>query len=444
MGALDWLQDLIGGGGSGGGGMPMPPMQGLDDRPSTPFPQGGDPMGGMGTPPLPPGTDPMTAGLKPPTPDPLATQPMPPVQGLDRPPPAPFPPGGDPMAGTGSGNNGGLPPQPPVPMPAPRPPGANGPGLPPNMPVPPAGRPAAPPPNLPPPTPPLPPAVIAAQPPAPDSGPQAQSIIGRALGLDPNRERGMFGSLAGGLTAAGNSQGKGKGQALFSGAGGALEGGNKADKEIKDEQDRFLQRKLAANTQANVSANSASTRDLNVARTTLALAQAKQAMAGGKEGVANSDQQLYLRGLKAVHDATASSAATLKAVQSQFGTDSKEAKAAQKQHEDNIATAKKQVLGTLGVTEKEWDKIGKQPGMTADNPIDPNKGKFDQKKLDALPPGTHVVGPDGKVLVKKAPPAPAAGGNQPATAQQQMTPSVPPTPPTPVTAPAGSLADDED
>lgn len=74
----------------------------------------------------------------------------------------------------------------------------------------------------------------------PGGAPGGGSFIGRALGLDANKERSMFGSLGAGLTAAGNSKGKSKGQAAFGGAGAALEGGQKAEDKAYDQRLKAL------------------------------------------------------------------------------------------------------------------------------------------------------------------------------------------------------------
>jgi hypothetical protein len=353
--------------------------------------------------------------------------PMPPVQMTGR-----DAPGGDPVNGSGSGNN---------------------PGLPPGMPVPPAPR-AAMPPAPAQPGPPMslspPPTDVSAASRAPGGALPGKTFIGRALGLDPNQERGMFGGLAGGLTAAGNSKGKGKGQALFSGAGASLEGGNKAEKDITDEQDKYLARKLAAKGLENTAANGESTRDLNLARTQLALAQAKQAMTGGKDSVVNSEQQLYLRAQSAAAQDGRLKALKTAADQAstQFGADSKEAKAALKAHKEAYDATVEGHAKSLGLDPGKIGKIGKLPGMSQDNPV-PKDG-LTKEKFEKLPPGSYFVNPkDGQVLIKKGPTPDAAGGNQPAPAQQQaapaapQTPPLPPIPPTPVTAPAGSQADDE-
>lgn len=458
MGLLDWLDSAIGGGGA-------PPMQQTGmDQPPLPNMGTSDIGGGMTSgqmpPPYPQGTDPMTAGMRPPIPAPLPTQAIPPVQPLDAPPtqpfaqggdpmqasPPPLPPGGDPVNGSGSGlgpnsiSPPGLPPGMPVPMPQPRPAGAN---------VSPQGVPGVMP------TPPGAPTDISAaarapggvvQPPAPDSNAQAQTIIGRSLGLDRNKERGIFGSLAGGLNAAGNSAGKGKGQALFSGAGGALEGGNKSDKEIADEQDKFLGRKIAGNNSATATANGNSTRELNTARTQLALAQAKQAMTGGgKDSVMNSQQQLYLRGQGLVNSDPEVKLAksTYDNALKNFDPGSKEVKDAAAAHAALVESKTKQHMQALGVNPKTVASIAKQPGMSQDNPVP--KAGLDQKKFDSLPPGAYFINPkDGRVLQKSGTPQGGAGAAPQAAPQQGMTPAVPPVPPAPVTAPAGSRADNPD
>jgi hypothetical protein len=402
-------------------------MQGTGPQP---YPAGTDPMTAGGPPPLPPGGDPMTAD-QPQSLDPMTAGGAP-SPGLP-PPRPPYPPGTDPMtAGGAPGNGPGLPPGMPVPTPQPRPPGADA-G--PNMSF--SDRPKT---SFVPNQPPGPPMQIAPNPGTTPPNAASQSFIGRALGLDRNKERGMFESLAGGLTAAGNSKGKGKGQALFSGAGGALEGGNKADKEISAEQDRLLGRQIASKVADNAAATGATNRELNAARTQLALAQAKQAMVGGKESVVNSPEQLYLRAQSA-----ASQDGRLKALKTaadqaaiQFGANSEQAKAAQKAHKEAYDATVEGHAKTLGLDPGKLAKIGKQPGMSQDNPM-----KLDgatQEQIDRLPVGAFIIGPDGKVLVKQPPKQPAAGANPQAPAQQMA----PPVPPVPVTAPAGTRADTSD
>lgn len=428
MGLLDWLTDGIGS--DMGGGTPMQPGPGSQ--------MGGmDPMG-----------NPTGQSMPLPTPAPAPTLPMPPVQQTG--PDLPYPPGVDPMTAGGQPPNGpglpyapgtdpmtagGAPPNgpglPPPPLPVARPPGAN---APPQL---------GPPPPLPPPgngTNGVGPGLGVAAPPAGFSAPSGApatggaGFIGRALGLDANKERSMFGSIGAGLTAAGNSKGKAKGQAFASGAGASIEGGLKTDKETTDQQSKYLNDAIKAKQAGDVGA-------LNVARTRLALSQAKAAESGKdtKASVMNSQEQLYLRGLSAVNQdgKVKASLANLRSIQTQFGADSKEAKAAMASHNDLIAGTKKQVFATLGVNEKDAEKIGKQPGFAADNPV-PSAG-LTKEKFDALPPGSYFINPKDNQLLIKQPPQQQAAGASPTPQAQSPTPAAP----VPVTAPAGSPADQD-
>lgn len=440
MGLLDWLTEGIGSnsggmppmnpmgdaGGPGGayptpapapsGSMPTPQMTG-SDAPPLPDPMKSDIAGGMqgaGPQPYPQGSDPMTAGGTqfPPGMDPMAAGGTPPNG-----PGLPYPPGSDPMTA------GGITP-PSVPLPAARPTGANAGPVAPSG----AGMPPGPPTSL------LPP--NAAPPLVPASFRQnGVGPIGRALGLDANRASELSGSLASGLKSVGDNWNKPGLAAAAGSAGSALEGGNKATDKTTEQQQKYL-------TQAIAAAQSGNTAALNVARTRLALAQAKAAeekeTKPDKASVMNSQEQLYLRGLGAVNQdpKVKASLAQLRSIQAQFGPDAKEAKAALTAHNDLIDNAKKQVFATLGVNEKDMAKIGKQPGFAADNPV-PAAG-LTKEKFDALPVGAYFINPKDQRLLIKQPPA----GANPAPAAQSATPSA--APPVPVTAPAGSAADRDD
>jgi hypothetical protein len=474
-GLLDWLgEGLIGGGGPTGGN-PMMPGPGGQMGEMNPM---GDATGGKI--PLPTAAPAPTGPL--PAPMPFTNEtgfpaqpPMPPAAG-------PYPTGGDPMQanpppGPGPYPQGGDPMQampgmpPGIPIPQARPPGADV-GM--NVtsgkdvaPLPGGGA-----------QPPLPPTDISARaggpmtpaegrgiiksyegaggnafaPAAPGDGAStAKTIIGRALGLDGNRETQIRGALGAGFKAAGNSSGKSPMQAFASGAGEGMEGGSKSDDKTTEQQDKYLGRKIAAKGAENTELNGASTRELNMARTKLALEQAKMtkeagvAGYGGKASTANSQQQLYLRG-----QALANNDPEVKLAKSTYDglirqgypPDSKEVKAAADAHKALVEAKKNEHMGALGLKPDDVAKMGKQPGMAKDNPV-PAAG-LTKEKFDALPPGSYFVNPKTKeVLVKKGAPAPAAGANPQAAPQQGMTPAMPPAPPA-VTAPAGSRADNPD
>jgi hypothetical protein len=227
MGLLDWLTDGIGSAmGSGAG-------------------QGEAGMGAGGM-----------AGLTPP--DPV----KPP--GMDQPAMVPQSPPIDPSTtDIAGGMQGAGAAAPPTPMPAPRPPGADaGPvAAPPVAPPSGAGMPSGP-------TSPMTPqdanGVVSSYEgagghafapaagggmPGPNGGNTgATGILGRALGLDANRERSIRGGLGAGLKAAGENANK-PGLAAFAGsAGSAMEGGQKSSDTGYDQRIKSLQ--LAVNAQA--------------------------------------------------------------------------------------------------------------------------------------------------------------------------------------------------
>lgn len=432
-GLLDWLSDALGGAGQAA---TDPSTMGAVSSAGTP------PVAMPATPPVAPPTGSDAQALANPS------GPQAPPTG-DTPPAFPMPQGPDsPQNPTGGA----------VPMPMARPPGAN--ATPPM--APPTGAPA--PSAMPASTPPTAPMAGALPPGAtPTEGAGmaptgARGILDRALGIDPNSKRSLIGGLGAGLTAAGNSAGKSKFQAFAGGAGAALEGGEKADDKTTANQQKHL-------TQAIEAMKAGDSRQANLALTQLRQAQTQMTLQGkgGKDSVVNSDQQLYLRAQGATNQD-----ANLKILKSQYdkiamerGASSPEAKAAMDAYQKTYDETLNGHLGRLGLDPKTASKIGKQPGMTQDNPVD--KGKMtSQEAFDKLPPGSWFVNPkDGKILQKPMTPVqapgqqPAAGapapGGQNLPAGQGGTPAAPPAsnlPPLPPTTPQASsipgLGADED
>ena len=290
---------------------------------------------------------------------------------------------------------------PPIPAAAPRPVAADG------------GTPPGPPTSL---APPLAPSL----PPEPNSGPQAHGILGRALGLDPNREAQIRGSLGAGLTAAAQNSNKPGLAAFAGGMGGGITGGKTAEDKITADQQKYI-------SQALIDAKTGDERALNVARTRLALAQAKQTEEGKgtKESIVNSEQQLYLRAQSAAAQDGRLKALKTQADQAstQFGPESPQAKAALKAHKDLYDATVEAHLRALGVDPAKAGKLGKQPGMSADNPLEV-KSNDDLAKAQ---PGMIVKLPNGDIMRKKQPAAPQQPGAAPVPAAPV------------VTAPAGSL-----
>lgn len=273
--------------------------------------------------------------------------------------------------------------------------------------------------------------------------------LGRVLGLDANRAREVSGSLASGLKSVGDNWNKPGLAALSGSAGSALEGGNTASDKTEDKQLKYLQ-------QAIVEAKAGNENALNIARTKLALAQAKTAEEGDpektaltvartrestararkleegggtKNSVVNSPEQLYLRAIGATN--SDGKLSLLKNTYIQASKDGQQdtpaAKAAKAAYEKAYDETRDGHLKTLGVDPKIAGKIGKQAGFSADNPI-PSAG-LTKEKFDQLPVGSYFLNPkDGRLLIKQPP----AGANPPPAASS----------PTP--APAAASPDDDE
>jgi hypothetical protein len=461
MGLLDWLGDSLGSGSGQGdiisGGNPMqpapPPTQPMFDQqgiqigeeprrhvPSLPTgampPQmsmdmAGDPLktdlgGGMqgaGPQPYPQGTDPMTAGGPPPYPPGL--DPMRAGGDPGSGPGLPFAPGTDPMTAGGTPGPGpGLPP----------------PSLPPGIPVP-APRPqAAIPPNAAPATGVDPQAAIESyrraggtmmDPGRGDIGPpQAQTALGRALGLDPNREKSVFGAAAEGLKSVGENYKKPGLAALSGSAGSALEGGNKADDKLADQKDKALQRAIAAQREGNHAEYQKNYLQYQIAATKEKLALAKEKQASGTASVMNSPEQLYLRAVGATNQDGNLKIANNKVTEmrKQFGADSKEAKAATAEYEKLYKEVRDGHLKTLKVDPGQIKALENKPGFSDKTPYKdfPKDPAAAQKAFDALPEGAYFINPkDGRLLTKKGATAQAA---VPGQQQSGLTPPLAPMP----------------
>lgn len=433
MGLLDWLTSDLGGIGAGGGMGELPgPMMGGGGPPMTPEMPPAPPQG----PPMPPpGVDPMgnQTGMDMPIGAPPPPAPPPPMAAGLPPGLNPMPPGGDPMAGTGSGNNGGLPP--PM-LPQPRPVEAAGPAaLPPNAaptgssgmpPVPPMDRTRA-------------QEIVQSYERAggnafapPDNKPQAQTILGRALGLDGNRESQMRGSLGAGLKSVGENWNK-PGLAAFAGSAGAgIEGGKKADDTTTSQQDKYLQRAIQAKKEGNNAEYQKNYLQYQIASAKEKLELAKQKQASGGGSVMNSPEQLYLRAIGATNQDGGLKILANKVREAQkLGPDSKEAKAAQAEYDTAFKQVRDQHLGTLGVDPSKIKGLERKPGFSDKTPFKefPKDPAAAQKAFDALPDGAYFINPkDGRLLTKKS--AGGAQGANPAQPQQQsaMTPPMPPIP----------------
>lgn len=444
-GLLDWLDNALGG--QMGGSSPPVQQTGMD-QPKLPDLSTSDIGGGMtpgqSPPPYPQGTDPMTAGQKPPTPDPMATQPMPPAQPLDAPPippfaqggdpmagtgtpPAPLPQGGDPMAGTGSGNDGGLS-QPPVPLPMARPAGA--PGAVPTM-APPPTPPAAgngPPMNLAPQGTPMSPAegnriydnykaaggggpvniVGGSGYVAPGSGPgyapdqQGRGgILSKALGLSPDQSNQLRAGIGAGLTAAGNSAGKSPFQALTSGAGATLEGGDKERHANTKEAQGYLDKAIASKK-----AGDDASYKTNYMQYLAAKLKSDQEKTASKDAAANkndSPTQLYLSSQRLVQPERNALNKQLQQMQKD-GAPADQIAKAKADGEAAINGKLQEHFSAVGIHPQTAAQIAQQPGNSQANPIDGKKMGLTPETIKKLQPGQYYTNPaDGKVYQYNGP-----------------------------------------
>lgn len=306
----------------------------------------------------------------------------------------------------------------------------NGPGLPPAPPSPPPmAAPAALPPNA-------APAVGAGPAPGapmslapPDAGTtipgpngnlnSSGSALGRALGLDSNKEKSLFGSLGAGLTAAGNSKGKSKGQALFSGAGGAIEGGVKAEDKSYDQRLKSLQLAVQAQSAGDKAAYNTNYQKYLGAK----LKAETDKASGGKNGAWNKpDSQKFIDAQNAMakdRDIVASQKLLEQAAKDGDPTAIAKAKAS---HDALITDKQRLYLTGVGLNPDTIAKNMKTPPGTRENP----HAVTSQQDFDRyVKPGDVYINPrDGKPYVRNK----GGDGASDSTAASTA-PSTPPEPP---------------
>ncbi|MET4187626.1 hypothetical protein ABIB86_000425 [Bradyrhizobium sp. JR1.7] len=361
---------------------PMPPMQqtGADAAPLPPPPgqgmpqvnQMGDPTGApnIGSPGAPP---------PPPLPDP-STQP-------------------DPTAGQGQAR------MPPPPMPQARPAGAT-PPAPGAIPPPPPEQPPGPPMNI-------APTQGAMPPPPAQSGFAPPDMQGRkgilgAFGVDDQSANRMRGALGAGLKAAGNSAGKSPMQALASGAGEGLEGGDKSSDKNNDTTLKYLS--AAINAQ-----KAGDTATYNMNYTKYLAAKLKQDTDKVASSGKNDPNSLYLAAgrltnsdpsLKGYNDAIRAARAN--------GDTAGLAKA-----QADLDKAKGDImnghLGRLGLSPQQAQQAAQQPGMTVGNAIDAGKMGITSKNIaEKLQPGQYYRNPkDGQIYQFNGGPAKGSTPDKP-------------------------------
>lgn len=408
MGLLDWLtSDLSMGGG------PSPGAIGSMGMDSTAMPQ-----------PLPPQATP-----------PAAPPSMPPQGGL---PPNPQMPSGAPLQGS-------MPDGSPMDVPPAMPP------MPPPISVPPRGAPDAS--MMPPSAPPpinggmQPSAPMSLAPPTGETAPNPNApttFLGRALGLDANKERSLRGSLGAGLKSVGTNWNK-PGLAAFAGSvGSSIEGGQQAEDKGYDQRLKGLT--LAVNAQA---AGDKAAYNQHYATYLGAKLKADgervDSKAAGKSGAWNKpDSQKFIDAQNALSkdpDIRASQKileAALKA------GDPKEVAAAQAAHAQLTEKKGGLYLQGVGLDPKKMMDLQKNPPGTPANPHSvTSKSDFDIY----VKPGQAYINPaDGKTYIRKG--GDAAGGVAPsagaAMPKPAASPPLPPGPPPMPMSPTATTATSDD
>ncbi len=408
MGLLDWITD---GGGSlwndaakqpfvnatsGYGGPGGAPDAGMPPPAHPPMPPGAPPE----QPPMPPGQP--RLNFQRPEFDPNRMPPPPMNMNAERlNAPPPMPPNAAPMMATEPMDAGGPPPGlPPPPMPQARPAGA--PPMPPGaIPPPPPEVPPGAPPNIGPS--PSYPGMAVAQPSAippgtpfssPGASPGDAGLLGSAFGMNPHDAMMVRGSLGAGLKAAGESAGKSPFQALTSGAGSALEGGDKASQTNHKQTIDYLNAAIKAKAAGDNDAYNTNYLKFQVSQAQEKLKLEKEKLASGTKG--NTPEKLYLDAVNATNRNPA-----LNALRDQVRTAGSppEKAAAQAALEAKHAEILNGHLGRLKLDPQTAAQIGQQPGMSKVNPIDAGKLGIDEKNIsEKLQPGQFYRNPkDGKI-----------------------------------------------
>jgi hypothetical protein len=369
---------------------------------------------------------------------PQPVQPTPPTP--PAPPVAPTPPLEPATPDIGAGTPAGPAASPaPVPMPVPRPPGADsGPAAPPATPASGAGMPPGPPTSITPPAPPMSAPADTSAMPGPNAGNSpASGFLGRALGLDANRERSLKGSLAAGFKAAGNSAGKSPFQALASGAGESLEGGQKASDTGYDQRLKALQ--LAVTAQAAGDKAAYNKNYAEYLKGKLA-ADEKGATPGGKKGAWNKpDSQKFIDAQNAMAkdpDIRASQKILEGAIRD---GDPKAIAAAQASHQALVQQKQGLYLTGVGLSAAQIQANQQNPPGTPANPhVVMNKQDFDTY----VKPGQAYKNPaDGKIYIRNPDKGADTKADEPASAAAAPTA---PAPPGPMPGTTAAKEEDED
>lgn len=266
---------------------------------------------------------------------------------------------------------------------------------------------------------------------APQPGPadqqQAGGILGRALGIDPNREKQLKGSLAAGLKAAGDSSGKSPMQALASGAGNSIEGGNTANDKTYDQKIKYLQAAVQAQSAGDKAAYNKNYSAYLMGKLKADTDKAASSD-GGKKGAWNKpDSQKFIDAQHALaNDPEVKASQKLLEQTAKTGEPADIAKA-QAAHSALIQSKEQKYIAGVGLDPRKLASMAQNPPGTPQNPhVVTSQSDFDTY----VKPGQAYVNPsDGKTYIRKG------GGSNASGDSASPTPNVPTAPAPPGPAP---------
>lgn len=244
----------------------------------------------------------------------------------------------------------------------------------------------------------------------------------------------MGAALGKGFTAAGNSAGKSKFQALASGAGAGLEGATAEQHQNTKDAQSYMAQALAAQKAGDDAGYKT-----NRIKADLAIARMKVDADKVTPNKNDSPTQLYLaaqRNVAADPLVKGAYSALQQAQKSGNGPNDPAVLKAQQAYQQTVQERQAAHLAGVGLHPQTADQIAKQPGMSEANPIDAKAQGITKDNIDQkLQPGQIYRNPanPSQLLRYKGPPA------------SKVTPSAPSKPePANPTKKMASTADDED
>lgn len=219
-----------------------------------------------------------------------------------------------------------------------------------------------------------------------------------ALGVAPDTARRFSASLGAGLTAAGNSAGKSPFQAAASGAGAAMEGGNKAAETNNKQTTDYLNTAIKAKQQGDEAGYKTNYLKYLAAKLE---ADTKKAADGNAASKNDSPTQLYLRARSEVSKDSdvRGSQKVLEGVIREG--DPEKIKQAQATHAALVAQKQQEAFADLGLHPQTIAEVAKQPGNSEQNPIDAKTAGITKDNIaKKLQPGQYYINPkDGKPYI---------------------------------------------